>query len=118
MPQINSHLTAKLYVGNAIDESSSVRNNQDNEFNNFNLTKINSNSKNIQALNDIQVTTESEVDQFNQENERSRRDLGNYFYDESNNLVKNSQDDDFKDENLMNNDSVTVNGKPTSDNEI
>ena len=36
MPQINSHLTAKLYVANAIDESSLVRNNQDNDFNNYN----------------------------------------------------------------------------------
>ena len=32
MPQIDSHLTAKLYVDNAVDESSLVRNNQDNGF--------------------------------------------------------------------------------------
>ena len=42
LPQIDSHLTAKLYVDNAIDESSVVRNNQDNDFNNNNLTNINS----------------------------------------------------------------------------
>ena len=42
LPQIDSHLTAKLYVDNAIDEKSVVRNNQDNDFNNFNLTNINS----------------------------------------------------------------------------
>ena len=35
LPQIDSHLTAKLYVDNAIDETSLVRNNQDNDFNNY-----------------------------------------------------------------------------------
>ena len=35
-PQIDSHLTAKLYVDTEIDKSSSVRNIQDNEFNNHN----------------------------------------------------------------------------------
>ena len=34
LPQIDSHLTAKLYVDNAIDEVSLVRINQDNDFNN------------------------------------------------------------------------------------
>ena len=33
-PQIDSHLTPKLYVDNAIDEESLVRINQDNDFNN------------------------------------------------------------------------------------
>ena len=32
-PQIDSHITPKLYVNNAVDESSLVRNNQDNDFN-------------------------------------------------------------------------------------
>ena len=32
LPQIDSHLTAKLYVDNSIDEPSLVRNNQDNDF--------------------------------------------------------------------------------------
>ena len=34
LPQIDSHLTAKLYVDTAIDETSLVRNNQDNDFGN------------------------------------------------------------------------------------
>ena len=38
LPQIDSHFTAKLYVGNAIDEESLFRNNQDNDLNNYNLT--------------------------------------------------------------------------------
>ena len=51
-PQIDSHLTPKIYVDNIIDESSLVRNTQDNDFNNYNLTNINSFILNSQALND------------------------------------------------------------------
>ena len=91
LPQIDSHLTAKLYVDNAIDETSLVRNNQDNDFGNYNLTNINSITLNKQAENDNQVITEAYVDQFHQENERSRRDVGLDFYDESSDLVKQSR---------------------------
>ena len=41
MPQIDSLLTAKFYVDNAIDEVSLVRNNQGSDFNNHILTNIN-----------------------------------------------------------------------------
>ena len=34
LPQIDSHLTAKVFVDNSIDEPSLVRNNQDNDFRN------------------------------------------------------------------------------------
>ena len=40
LTQTDSHLTAKLHVDNAIDESSLVRKNQVNDFNNKNLSKI------------------------------------------------------------------------------
>ena len=89
MPQIDSHLTAKLYVDNAIDESLLVRNNQNNDFNNNNLTNIISITLNTQAVNDNGVITKAYVDQFHQENEISRRDLGIDFYDESSVIVKN-----------------------------
>ena len=118
LPQIDSHLTAKLNVDNAIDESSLVRNNKDNDFGNHNLTNINSITLNKQAENDYEVITKANVDQFHQENERSRRDLGIDFYDESNDLVKNNQDKDLNDNKLVNLDSVTVNRNPTSDNEL
>ena len=42
LPQIDSHLTAKLYVDDSIDEASLVRNNRDNDFGTYNLTNINS----------------------------------------------------------------------------
>ena len=117
-PQIDSHLTPKLYVDNEIDQSSLVRNNQDNDFNNNNLTNINSITLNNQAVNDNQVITKAYVDQFHQENERSRRDLGLDFYNESSDLVKNNQDNNFNDNKLTNINSITINNNPTDDNHV
>ena len=104
-----------LYVDNAIDEASLVRNNKDNYFNNYNLTNIISITLNKQAENDNEVFNEAYVDQFHKENERSRRDLGNDFSDVSSDLVKNYQDNDLNDMKLANIDSVVVNREPTSD---
>ena len=118
LPQIDSHLTAKLYVDNSIDESSLVRNNKDNDFGNYNLTNINSITLNKQAENDNEVITKAYVDSFHQDNERSRRDLGIDFYNESNDLVKNNQDNDLNDKKLTNIDSIKVNRNPNSDNEL
>ena len=117
-PQIDSHLTPKLYVDTEIDQSSLVRNNRDNIFGNYNLTNINSITLNTQAVNDNQVITKAYVDQFHQENERTRRDLGIDFYDESNDLVKNNQDNNFKDNKLTNINSITINNDPTDDNHV
>ena len=91
LPQIDSLLTAKLYVDKSIDGVSLNKNNKDIDFNNYNLTNINSNISNNQEENDIQVITKAYVDQFHQEKERSRRDLGLDFYDESNDIVKESR---------------------------
>ena len=117
LPQINSHLTAKLYVDNSIDETSVVRNNRDTEFRKHNLTNINCITLNTQAVNDNHAFTKSYVDQFHQENERSRRDLGIDFYNESSDLVINDQDNDFNDNKLTNLDSITTDRNPTLDNE-
>ena len=109
---------SKNYVNNSIDEPSLVRNNQDNDFGNYNLTNINSITLNTQAVNDNDVITKVYVDQFHQENERSRRDVGLDFYHESSDLVKNNQDNDFNDNKITNLDSVQVNRNPSSDNEL
>ena len=114
LPQIDSHLTAKLYVDNSIDQPSLVRKN----FNNNNLTNINSITLNTQAVGDNQVITKAYVDQFHQENERCRRDLKIDFYNESNDLVKNNQDNDFNDKKLKNVNRITTNPNPTSDNQV
>ena len=82
-PAVASHPTQKKYVDNAIDEKSLLRKNQNNDFNNNNVTSINSFNLTTQAINDNQVITKSYVDQFHQEKERSRRDLSLDFYIES-----------------------------------
>ena len=58
------------------------------------------------------------MDQFHQENERSRRDLGIDFYIESNDLVKNNQDNNFNDIELTKTDCITVNRDPSSKYEL
>ena len=118
IPQIDSHLTAKLYVYNAINEESLVRNTQDKDFNNYNLTNKNSITLNNPAVNDNQVITKAYVDQFDRENERSRRDSGLEFYDESSDLKKNIQNKDFNDGKLTNINSITMNRDPTLNNEV
>ena len=85
-PAVNEHLTPKKYVDNAIDKKSLVRYNQDNDFNNQNLTNINRiilYTQALNTLNDIEVITKAYVDQFHNDNERNRRDLGLGFYDAS-----------------------------------
>ena len=95
-----------------------VRNNKDNDFGNYNLTNINSITLNKQAENDYEVITKAYVDQFHQENERSRRDVGLDFYDESSDLVKNNQDNDLNDNKLTKINSITINNNPTDDNHV
>ena len=109
---------SKNYVDNSIDEISIVRNNRDNDFGNYNLTNINSITLNKQAENDNEVITKAYVDQFHEENERSRRDLGIDFYNESSELVKNNHDNDLNDNKLTNIDSITINRNPILDNEV
>ena len=108
----------KTYIDNSKDEPSLVRNNQNNDFGNYNLTNINSITLNKQAESENEVITKSYVDQFHQENEQSRRDLGIDFYDESSDLVKNNQDNDFNDIKLTNLDSIIINRIPTLDTEV
>ena len=92
--------------------------NNDIDFNDNKLTNINSIILNTQAVNDNEVITKAYVDQFHQENERSRCDLGFDFYNESNDLVKNNQDNNFNDNKLTNINSITINRNPLSDNEV
>ena len=117
-PAHPNHLTPKISVDNSIDEISLVRNNKDNDFSNYKLTNINSITLNKQAENDDEVNTKAYVDQFHQENERSRRDLGIDFYNESSDLVKNNQDNNFNDNKLTNINSITINNNPSDANHV
>ena len=73
---------------------------------------------NTQAVIDNQVMTKSYVDQFHQENERSRQNVGLDFHRESSDLVKTNQNIDFNANKLTNIDSITLNRNPTSDDEV
>ena len=73
---------------------------------------------NTQAVNDNQVITKAYVDQFHQEKERPRQNLGIDFYDESNILVKNNQDNILNDNKLTKIKSITINTNPTDDNHV
>ena len=108
----------KNYIDNAIDKDSLVRNNKDNDFGNYNLTNFNSITLNTQAVNNNQVITKAYVDQFHRENERSRRDLGIDFYNESDDIVKNNRDNNLNDNKLTNKNSITINNNPTDDNHV
>ena len=71
-----------------------------------------------QAANDNQVTTKPYLDQFHQEIERSRKDLGLSFYIQEVDLVKDQQDNTFNDNKAINTNSNTVNREPVSDSEV
>ena len=105
-------------VNNSIDEPSLVRNNQDNDFNTYNITNKISITLNKQAENDNEVITKGYVDQFLRENGQSRRNLGINFYDETNDLVKIIQDKDLNDKKLANLDSINVNREPSLNTEV
>ena len=69
-----------------------------------------------QSVHDNQAIIKSYVENFHQENERARRELGREFYNESIDLVKNNKNTSFKDNRLTNLDSITVTRNPSSDN--
>ena len=107
-----------MYVDKSIDEPSLVRNNQDNDLGNYKLSNINSITLNKQAENDNEVITKAYVDQFHLENERSRRDLGIDFYNESSELVKNNKDNEFNSKILTNINSITINNNLIDNNHV
>ena len=118
LPQIDSHLTAKLYVDNAIDESSLLRLDSNEILELDNQDSIILNSILTSPEKKIEISTKAFIDSLHEGNERSRRDLGIDFYDESTDLVKKNQDNDFNDNKITNIDSITVNRNPCLDNEV
>ena len=118
LPQIDSHLTAKLYVDNTIDETSLLRLDPDETLDLDNQDSINLNSTLTSPMKKIEIPTKAYIDRLHEENERSRRDLGIDFYDESSDLVKNKQNRDFNDNKLTKLDYITVNINPSSCNEV
>ena len=118
LPQIDSHVTAKLYVDNAIDESSLLRLDPDEKLNLREQNSIFLNSTLTSPKMIIELPTKSYMDSLHEENERNRRDLGIDFHDESNDLVKNIQDNKFNDNKLTNINSITINNNLTDDDHL
>ena len=101
-----------------MDEISLVSTNQDNEFNNHNLTIIKSITLKTEAVDDNHVGTKSYVDQFQNDIECDRRNLEISFYNEEVYLIKNVQDNDFNDNKSPNIQPIAVNRDPSSDTEF
>ena len=89
-----------------------VRRDRDNDFDNHSLYNVSSISVTSQAVNDNELVSKAYVDSFHQENERTRRDVGLEFYDESNDLVKNNQNNDFNNNEITNVKSIQINDDP------
>ena len=94
-PTIPEHLTAKIYVDNAIfdgvNECSLLRLHPDEKLNLDEQDSILLNSTITSQKTIIELPNKSYVDSLLEENERSRRDLGLDFYDESSILVRFDQ---------------------------
>ena len=76
LPQINSHLTAKLYVDNSIDENSLLRLDPSETLDLDNQDSIILNSSLTEPKTIIEIPTKAYFDGLHDENEQSRRDLG------------------------------------------
>ena len=112
----SAYTSPRSIINIPISDQRLVRNNEDNNFNNFKLPNISSVSVNHQATEDKDLVTKAYVDSFYQENEQNRRDVGLDFFDESSDLVKNNQFNNFNNNIKLNVQSVEINDAPTSNN--
>ena len=90
-PKDAEHLTPKIYVDNTIHESSLLRLHRDEKLNLDEQDSILLDSILLPPNTIIEIPTKSYVDSLHEGNERSRRDLGLDFYDESSTLVRFNQ---------------------------
>ena len=90
-PTLEEHLTPKIYVNNAISESSLLRLHRDEKLKLDEQDSILLNSTLTSPRTIIELPTKTYVDSLHEGNERSRRDLGLEFYDESSTLVRFNQ---------------------------
>ena len=86
-----------MYVDTAIDDSPLLRLDPNEKLDLDNQDSIILNSTLTSTKKIIEIPTKAYIDSLHEENERSRRDLGIDFYDESIDLVKNNITNDFND---------------------
>ena len=87
-PKTITEIAIKSYEDDVVDKTILFRIFRDKDFNKDNLTNINRITLITQAVNDNHINTKAYVNQFDNDNERPRRDLGLDFYDESSDLIK------------------------------
>ena len=109
---------SKNYVDNMLDESSLLRLDSNEALDLNNQDSILLNSTKTSPVTIIEIPTKAYIDSLHEENERSRRNLGIDFYNESSILVKNNQDNNFNNYKLTNINSITINKNPTDDNHV
>ena len=107
-PRDGEHLTPKLYVDNAIHESSLLRLHRDEKLKLDEQDSILLDSILLPPNTRIELLTKSYVDNLHEIN-RDKRDLSSVF---------NDQDNEFDNNKLTNLDSITVNRDPNLDNEL
>ena len=66
----------------------------------------------------LELPTKDYIDSLHEENEQSRLDLGVDFYDESSDLVRNNQDNNFNDNKLTNINLIKIKKNPSEDNHV
>ena len=122
LPQIDSHLTAKLYVDNAISnnihESSLLRLHPNEKLEIDKQDSIIPNSTLSEPKTIIELQTKAYIDSLHDDHERNRRELESNFYAESSVSVKNKQDNDPNDKQLTNVKSIIVDQNPILDYEL
>ena len=92
LPNRENDLTSSFYVDNAVDEESLLRLDPNEMlYLDGKLYSMFLNSSLTSSRTIIDLPTNSYIDSLHEENERSRRDLGLDFYDESCTLVKFNQ---------------------------
>ena len=87
-PTLDENLTPKIYVDTEIDQTKLLRLHPDEKLDLDNQHSITLNSTLTNPITTIEIPTKAYIDSLHEENERSRRDLGLDFYDESSTLVR------------------------------
>ena len=90
-PTLDTQLTPEFYVDNCVEEGSLLRLDPKGKIHYGKLDSIFVNTPVTSPRTIIELPTKSYVDSLHGENERSRRDLGLNFYDESSTLVRFNQ---------------------------
>ena len=106
-PTTYNHAASKNCVDNAVDESKSVGNKENNDFNNKSFSNVSQNTPNSELIVGIHIASNCYDGSFL--NNKNRHDISTILKNDDNEFYKNQ---------LMNSDSVTFDRNPTPDEEV